>query len=167
MKKSFSAALLTMLLISPSAFAGVASPIADSIQHHNEMKGQHDSIGIPGKSTEVTKALNLTANDQMRFSIDTLDLKKGDIVSFTVTNTGQIHHEFVLGTRDKIEMHRKEMQGMPNMKHSDSNALSLKSGETKTLIWKFTSVGNFLAACTLPGHYEAGMITKIAVGNSN
>lgn len=63
-------------------------------------------------------------------------------------------------------MHRKEMQGMPNMKHSDSNALSLKSGETKTLIWKFTSVGNFLAACTLPGHYEAGMITTIKVGNS-
>jgi uncharacterized cupredoxin-like copper-binding protein len=167
MKKRFSAALLTMLLISPSVFAGVASPISDSMQHHNEMNGQHASIGVPGKTSEVTKALNLTANDQMRFSLDTLDLQKGDTVSFTVTNTGQIHHEFVLGTREKIEMHSKEMQGMPNMKHADSNALSLKSGETKTLIWKFTSVGNFLAACTLPGHYEAGMITKIAVGNSN
>ena len=126
MKKRFSATVLTILLISPSAFAGVASPISDSMQHHNEMNGQHVSIGVSGKTSEVTKALNLTANDQMRFSLDTLDLQKGDTVSFTVTNTGQIHHEFVLGTREKIEMHRKEMQGMPNMKHADSNALSLK-----------------------------------------
>ncbi len=167
MKNLYSVTLLAGLIISPIAFSGVTSSRADSMQHQDGIMEQHMIVGIPGKDSEVTKELILTANDQMRFSIDTLDLQKGDIVSFTVTNTGQIHHEFLLGTRDKIEMHRKEMQGMPNMKHADSNALSLNSGETKTLIWKFTSVGNFLAACTLPGHYEAGMITKIAVGNSN
>lgn len=167
MKNLYSVTLLAGLIISPTAFSGVTSSRADSMQHQDGMMEQHMTIGMPGKSSEVTKELSLTANDQMRFSINALNIQKGDTVTFTVTNTGQLSHEFVLGTRERIEMHRKEMQGMPNMKHADSNALSLKPGDTKALTWKFTSVGDFLAACTLPGHYEAGMITKIAVGKSN
>ena len=146
------------------ASSGAMAGISDHTQaNHQQMMEQHSSIGRPGIINQATRNIDLTANDQMSFSLKNLDIVVGKTVSFTIKNTGELLHEFVLGTQDQIEMHRKQMTNMPQMKHLDNNALSINSGETKTLVWKFTTSGNFLAACTLPGHYEAGMITKINV----
>ena len=167
MKKLITTTLLSIVFITPEVIAGIKEHDAHGMQHHNEMMNKHHmNIGQPGKYSEITKILSINASDQMNFSPSGIELKSGQTIEFVVTNTGQLPHEFVLGTREQIEMHRQEMRDMPDMKHSDNNTLSLKPGETKTLIWKFTSVGDFLAACTLPGHYEAGMITKINVGKS-
>ncbi|MGI1669600.1 MAG: multicopper oxidase domain-containing protein [Neptuniibacter sp.] len=167
MKKLIATTLLSVVFITPEVFAGVKEHSANEMPHHNEMmKRHHMIIGQPGKSSEINKTIPINANDQMNFSLNTIELKEGQTIEFVVTNTGQLPHEFVLGTREQIEMHRREMRDMPDMQHSDNNSLSLKSGETKALIWKFSSVGDFLAACTLPGHYEAGMITEIKVGKN-
>lgn len=168
MNKLITTTLLSAFVMAPEVFAGVNKHESHQMSHHHEMMDKHHiSIGQIGNRSEVTKTLEVRANDQMKFSLSGMQFKAGETIEFIVTNEGQLPHEFVLGTREQIEMHRQEMANMLEMEHSDSNTLSLKPGEIKTLIWKFTSIGNFLAACTLPGHYEAGMITAIKVSKSN
>ena len=41
--------------------------------------------------------------------------------------------------------------------HNDPNAVYLKPGETKELVWKFENVVELEYACNVPGHYESGM----------
>jgi uncharacterized cupredoxin-like copper-binding protein len=53
---------------------------------------------------------------------------------------------------------------MPDMKHeNDATAISLAPGETKELIWAFSKPinGNIEFACQIPGHYQAGMVSKV------
>lgn len=167
MKKIITTTLLAVAFISPEIFAGVTEYGAQAMPHHSGMMDKHSvEIGKPGQRSEVAKTLSINANDLMRFDPATLALSPNQTIEFIVTNTGQIPHEFVLGTHGQIETHRQEMTDMPGMKHADSNAVTLKPGETKSLIWQFTSAGEFVAACTIPGHYEAGMITKITVAKS-
>jgi uncharacterized cupredoxin-like copper-binding protein len=47
--------------------------------------------------------------------------------------------------------------------HDDANAVFLKSGETKELVWKFGKAGQIEFACNVPGHYEAGMKGVVAI----
>lgn len=47
----------------------------------------------------------------------------------------------------------------------EPNAVVLDPGETKEVTWKFTVAGTFLIGCHQPGHYDAGMVGSITVGN--
>jgi hypothetical protein len=40
---------------------------------------------------------------------------------------------------------------------------SLAPGETKSIVWRFTQPGTVELACHEAGHYEAGMISRVAV----
>jgi len=53
---------------------------------------------------------------------------------------------------------------MPDMVHEDANTLTLEPGETKSLVWQFTEAGKLEVACHIPGHYEAGMRSRVVVG---
>jgi uncharacterized cupredoxin-like copper-binding protein len=79
-------------------------------------------------------------------------------VRFVVTNFGKIDHEFSVATHAEHLEHRKMMAEMPDMKHADRNMVTLKPGQTKSLIWEFGPRRNDLEfACDIPGHAEAGM----------
>ena len=47
------------------------------------------------------------------------------------------------------------------MAHSHSNSVLLSPGEKGELIWKFNNKVKLEAACNVPGHYEAGMISIV------
>jgi len=51
------------------------------------------------------------------------------------------------------------------MTHDDPNVVSLKPGETKTLIWSFKHMTQtkLVFACNVPGHYQAGMFVRLTV----
>ena len=49
------------------------------------------------------------------------------------------------------------------MAHSHSNSALLEPNEIGEIIWKFTTGTNLEAACNVPGHYEAGMVTDIKI----
>lgn len=55
------------------------------------------------------------------------------------------------------------MLQQPDMGHADGNAVLVKPGETKELIWTFSDAQNLEFACNLPGHYQAGMKGEIKV----
>ncbi|GLZ87940.1 hypothetical protein Pres01_39910 [Metapseudomonas resinovorans] len=43
-------------------------------------------------------------------------------------------------------------------KHDDPNAVLVEPGTTKEFVWTFANATNLNFACTMPGHYQAGMV---------
>lgn len=147
------------------AFAFGPSAVAD-VGHKHSMKMMG---GQPGKKSEVDRTIRLIATD-MKFNKKTINIKAGETIRFVVTNKGEQVHDLTLGTEEVQASHRKEMLEMLNkgmdlgkMNHSDPNAVMIKPGETKELIWKFAKAQKFEFACNVPGHYEAGMKGRIVI----
>ena len=143
MKKFTSILLLTL-------FSGAV--LADA--GHGEDKSK---AGIPGTSHDVTRIIEVTMDDTMRFTPGYIDVKKGETVRLMVKNIGQLKHEMVIGETSKLMKHAKMMQEMPNMMHNDPNAVSIEPNETGEIIWTFNRSGKVDFACLMPGHFEAGM----------
>ena len=137
------------LFVSGAAFA-------DTGHSHGDMK---ITFGSPGKASEVTKTINVDADDRMRFTFDRTDIKRGDVVKFVIRNTGKTRHEFSIGDTRYQRAHATMMKQMPGMVHESPNMATLEPGESKILIWKFDKPvkGKLVFACHEPGHYEAGM----------
>jgi uncharacterized cupredoxin-like copper-binding protein len=55
------------------------------------------------------------------------------------------------------------MLTMPEMQDQDFNTVSLESGKMGILIWTFIEAGSIDFACLRPGHWDAGMKSKINV----
>ncbi len=103
--------------------------------------------------------------------------KVGTPYRFVISNPGAINHEFVLLAEgeehhmqaegehghDDAGAHAGEHAdaGMGNMLHVGESQLT--PGATVTIEHTFTQPGEYEFGCYLPGHYAAGMFTKISV----
>ena len=142
------------------------SPAVADVGHAHSMKMVG---GEPGKAADVGRTIHLVADD-IKFDKKTITVKAGETVRFVVTNKGEMVHDLTLGTEKVQAAHRKEMLEMMNkgmalgkMDHADPNAVMIKPGETKELIWKFKKARSFEFACNVPGHYESGMKGDIVI----
>ena len=124
--------------------------------------GNSAAIGGPGDPKAVGRVILINAED-IKFDPRTITVHVGETVKFVITNHGSLPHEFVLGDKAEQDGHEKEMQAMGAMQHADPNAVSVKPGETKSLIWRFGAVGTLEYACHIPGHYAAGMVDRKSV----
>jgi len=125
---------------------------------------QAATFGHPGKAAQVNRTIKITALD-ISFDKIRLPVRAGETVRFIVTNKGQLTHEFIIGDAREQAEHEQEMQKMAGMEMPDeSSGITLKPGQTKTLIWTFGQKGEVEFACHVPGHYSAGMVGKIFVG---
>jgi uncharacterized cupredoxin-like copper-binding protein len=148
-------------VLTTSLFTCTLLPFAQTQAHDME----HFAFGQPAKASQVTRTIHVKATDNMRFEFDSQEIHAGDVVRFIVTNTGQLPHEFGIGDAVSQRKHAKEMEHMPNMQHDDPNVISLKPGETKSLIWKFKAAGKreIIFACNVPGHVAAGMLLTMTL----
>jgi uncharacterized cupredoxin-like copper-binding protein len=82
-------------------------------------KGGHYSFGEPGKEAEVTRTVEVTADDRdgMRFVMDVGSIQQGEVIKFVVTNKGQGEHEFTVGDTASQRAHARLMAKNPDMKH--------------------------------------------------
>lgn len=126
--------------------------------------GHAAALGKPGDPARVERTIEIATGDNMRFSPDRIQVRRGQTIRFRVVNGGQMKHEFVLGTLAELKKHAALMRKFPDMEHDDPNAVSVDPGQTRELVWRFTRRGDFDFACLVPGHFEAGMRGKIAVG---
>ena len=129
--------------------------------------GGHDetaAIGQPGKAANVNRTINIDMTDNMRFTPSTVTVRKGETVRFVVKNSGQLKHEFNLGTEKDLKEHYEMMKKFPEMEHDEPNIASVAPGKTGEVIWQFTKAGTVNFACLHPGHYEAGMKGAVKVG---
>ena len=119
--------------------------------------------GIAGDAKAVTRTINVTMTDQMRFVPAELRVQAGETVRLVVRNAGKGLHELVIGTKDELDKHAALMLKFPAMEHSEPYMAHVNAGKTAQLIWTFNRTGDFEFACLLPGHYQAGMVGKIKV----
>ena len=126
-------------------------------------KGGHYSFGEPGRESEVTRTVEVTATDDMELRMDLDSIRQGETIEFVVTNTGQTPHEFSIGDTGSQRAHANLMKKNPHMQHhGDPSMVTLEPGETRTLVWKFSKPvqGDIVFACQMPGHWDAGMLHK-------
>jgi uncharacterized cupredoxin-like copper-binding protein len=160
MKAIFATLLTAISLVAFSATANASGT----------HEGQYD-FGEPGQAEQVTQTVQIDLvdeNGEMKVLHAPLEIKKGDVVRFVVTNKGVIDHELSIGDSPTQRAHALMMEKMPDMKHeNDATAITLTPGETKELIWAFTKPvkGSIELACQMPGHYQAGMVSKVKMVN--
>jgi len=145
--------------------------------------GSMKLIGEKGKLAEVDKTIEIKMYDNY-FIPKTINIKRGETVKFVVYNYGDLVHEFNIATKKMHLEHQKEMMKMiehgillgnridkvkmkkvskkdHSMSHKHSNSILLEPNKSGEIIWKFSTDAVLEAACNVPGHYEAGMISKI------
>lgn len=125
------------------------------------------------QALQVTRSINVTLLDSMKFSPDSIQVNAGETIKFVVHNSGKLTHEMVLGNAQAIAAHAKEMQAMAaagtaSHQHAHGGgagamALSVPAGETREWVIQFDNAGELEIACLVPGHFEAGMKGKLIV----
>lgn len=157
--------VLTLSLATVSAFAA----------------GEHGNSHSAAPGAEVDRTVQIEAGD-MWFGPEELNIAAGETVRFTVANTGNLQHEFVIGDAEAQKQHREMMQGMGEG-HGDGHdghgghdmaegahggempSITLAPGETAALVWTAPAdVDTLTYACNIPGHYESGMFGEIHLG---
>ena len=124
------------------------------------------AIGHPGDPLKVTRTIEVTMDDSMRFTPSEILVKTGQTVRFVAKNAGRITHEMVIGTMADLKAHAAAMRQMSGMGHAEPNMVTVAAGQTGALVWMFDQPGTVVFACLVPGHMEAGMIGKVKVDPS-
>ena len=161
--------IIATLLVGLSAASAnlpvMAHSAAQHAAHHAVVKEQKD-WGIAGDASAVTRVIEITMLDTMRFVPEQINIKLGETVKLTVKNTGKLMHELVIGTKKELDEHAALMKKHPNMEHDEPYMAHVEPAKSADIIWNFNRAGQFDFACLLPGHYEAGMVGKINVGSN-
>ncbi|MGH2384513.1 MAG: cupredoxin domain-containing protein [Candidatus Limnocylindria bacterium] len=109
------------------------------------------------------RSVEVRMTDELRFEPAEITVSAAETVRFEVTNDGQAVHEFLIGDEAAQGEFAEEMAegGM----HTETDAgVTVQPGETETFEYTFDAPGELLAGCHEPGHYEAGMVASISVG---
>ncbi|AXI47919.1 copper oxidase [Sulfitobacter sp. SK012] len=167
--KSFLVAFALCLAAALPAWASNADT-EQSNQHHHEQVYDlplNDLFRKPDDGDLVTRTIKLniieTETGYMLFEPDAIPINHGSVVRFLIKNGGELDHEFFLGSFDQVAEHHQWMLKNPDMEHDDPNGISLPSGETVEVVWKFPEMVNLEFGCLIPGHLEAGMWGVIMV----
>ena len=142
-------------------------------------------IGSKGDETDVTRVIKVVMYDNY-YEPSSFQIKEGETVKFEVENAGMLVHEFNIANKMMHMKHQPEMIKMAengillafsidkekmkkmakmdkSMGHSHSNSVLLEPKQKGDIIWKFDNAVNIEVACTVPGHYQAGMIAKVNI----
>lgn len=125
--------------------------------------GRDGAMGQAGDPAKVSRTIEVTMGDTMRFTPGEIKVKAGETVRFFVKNTGKIPHEMMIGSMNELKEHAEMMRKMPGMQHAESNKITLGPGQRGGIVWQFDKAGAVNFACLTPGHMEAGMMGKIEV----
>ena len=96
---------------------GTAPAFAHGDETHKKaaapLKMEQKEWGIGGNAKAVKRTIEIKMADNMRFTPDRIEVKQGDTVRFSLTNTGQVLHEMVLGTEPVLAEHAALMKKFP------------------------------------------------------
>jgi uncharacterized cupredoxin-like copper-binding protein len=146
-----------------------ANIFASGSHEHKHEAAVFDPVSTEFGSYEpgmkATRTIEIGMSDNMRFTPDLINVKAGEIVMFKHKNTGDLMHEFVLGTGDSLDQHAEMMKKFPGMEHDEPYMTHIAPGESGQIMWKFSESGEFTFGCLIPGHYDAGMKGRIIVNS--
>lgn len=159
-------------LVAMSLIALGSAAFAHGDEDHDKKSGaaSHDdhasALGKAGDPKKVSRTVEITTSDAMRFSPSSVAVKRNETIRFVLKNEGKLKHEMVLGTIKELKEHAALMLKFPEMEHADPNQASVEPGKTGELVWQFTKAGTFDFACLQAGHYEAGMKGQVMVAGA-
>ena len=104
----------------------------------------------------------MQATDKLRFDPDQLSIQQGETITFEVTNTGSLDHEFVLGDTEYQRQHRDAASDGGQMTH-EGNGVTVPPGETQEITWTFSGDTTVVYACHIDDHFLAGMLGGIVI----
>jgi uncharacterized cupredoxin-like copper-binding protein len=150
------------------AAAAMASALTGSLTgavlaHTGHEETAYGKPGDPKKPARIVQVVMREQDGRMLFIPDRIRIRKGEQVRFQLRNSGEVDHEFVVGTLEENFKHMKEMEKNPDMEHDDPNARRLKPKTNGEIVWQFTKAGTFDFSCLIPGHRGAGMFGTIVV----
>ena len=108
--------------------------------------------------------IEVTLTDTLKIEPAEMTVRAGQPVTFRVTNSGAIEHEFYLGD-DAAQAEQEAMMQAGTMVHDTAEGISLEPGETKELTYTFGTAGRTIAGCHVAGHYGGGMKATIIVAD--
>ncbi len=120
------------------------------------------SPSAAGSARPAVQTIEVNLTDTIKIEPAEMTVKAGQPVTFVLTNTGVLEHEFYLGD-EAVQAEQEEMMASGQMAHDTSEGISLKPGETKELTYTFEAPGKTLAGCHVAGHYAGGMKATITV----
>ena len=129
------------LSLSGSAFAHGEK--AHAPKEKKAISTEEKAFGREGDPKKATRTIKVDMSDKMRFSPETLEIKRGEIVRFEVKNSGKIMHEMVLGTMKELKEHAELMRKHPGMEHDEPYMAHVAPGKTENIVWQFTKAGEF------------------------
>ena len=162
MRPVLPAALLVAVLAAACSGGGAATP-APSAASASAAPASAPASAAPA-SAAATR-IEVSLSDQLRIEPAAMTIPAGVPVTFVVTNTGTVLHEFVVGdqaVQDEHEAEMKEAGGM-TMSIDEPFAIGVEAGQTKELTMTFTDPGTVLVGCHVIGHYLAGMKAEITI----
>ena len=85
-------------------------------------------------------------------------------VSFNVTNSGQLKHQFtIIRTTKSAATVLSKQNPNDDIAGARGEIASIAPGASKTLVIKNLKAGHYAIVCALPGHYQQGMYTDFTV----
>lgn len=152
------------VLVLPLLLLTAGPVLAHGPEEHG---GGHDAaFAEPGDASAPARIIEIAMREgdgKMSFAPDVVTVTKGEQVRFHLKNSGELDHEFMIGTEEEIAEHAEMMKAMPDMKHDSPYAQRFAPKASGSIVLKFTAAGEFDFACLIPGHMEAGMKGKIVV----
>lgn len=131
---------------------------------------EHDEefhFGEPADSADADRVIEVTTTNDLTFEPAEFTVAEGEVITFRISNDGDIEHDFVIGDEEAQTEHEAEMEEMRESgemtMHDDPNAVEVPSGGTAEITWHFTEAGTVLIGCHVKGHYDAGMKATITV----
>ena len=160
-------AAIALVLCTGAAFAHgnsghMAGQTASPMPSHSASKEQK-AWGISGDAKDAARTITLDMSDDMRFTPNQFEVKRGETVRLRVVNKGQVMHEVVLGTKNSLDEHAQMMLKHPGMEHDEPYMAHVAPGKSEDLVWNFNRAGSFEFACLIAGHYQAGMTGRFTV----
>lgn len=141
------------------------SKMDHSKMNHSMMNMEGMSaVGMPAMGAKPDKVVHVLLYDDMTIKFKKeVKIEPNDVVQFVVMNLGKQEHEFAIGSKDELAKHREMMKSMAHHDHDMGNAVTVKPGKAKQLLWHFHGDNKVEFACGMPGHTEAGMVKAITL----
>src|SRR5574337_1178071 len=87
--------------------------------------------GIAGEAREVTRTIPIVMTDDMRFTPDRIEVRRGETMRFIHENRGKSMHEMVIGTPAALAEHAELMLKFPDMEHGAPWMAHVRSEERR------------------------------------
>jgi uncharacterized cupredoxin-like copper-binding protein len=120
------------------------------------------AVASPPAASPGAQTIEVQLTDALVIEPAEMTVKAGQPVTFVVTNTGALEHEFYLGD-EAMQAEQEAMMQSGEMVHNTPEGITVEPGETMELTYTFAEPGMTIAGCHVTGHYAAGMKAAITI----